>query len=238
VRYLDTAALDAIDTRAFREAEPFPWANPRGVLTDAAHELLREHLPDVALFEQSFGVARAHHQQAHDRYVLEYRDDLPVAPCWHELVAELRGPVYHAFLCRLLGVRDLWLSFHWHYTPRGCSVSPHCDAMRKLGSQIFYFNTEKDWEPAWGGETLILDDGGRFSRRSAPAFEDFDREIAAEALGNRSVLFARTPGSWHGVRELRCPEGRLRKVFIVVINRMRLRDRLRKLTGRPLEGGY
>jgi hypothetical protein len=35
-------------------------------------------------------------------------------------------------------------------------------------------------------------------------------------LGNRSPLFARKEHSWHGVREIRCPEGHMRKVFIVV----------------------
>jgi hypothetical protein len=58
-------------------------------------------------------------------------------------------------------------------------VSPHCDSPKKLGSHIFYLNTKEDWDPSWGGETLILDDGGRlptlragfdrFRRRSAPS---------------------------------------------------------------------
>jgi hypothetical protein len=38
-------------------------------------------------------------------------------------------------------------------------------------------------------------------------------------FGNRSLLFARQGNSWHGVREIRCPEDRMRKVFIVVIDR-------------------
>jgi hypothetical protein len=97
-------------------------------------------------------------------------------------------------------------------------VSPHCDARHKIGSHIFYFNTEEDWDPSWGGETLILDDGGRFDRRSAPRFDEFDRVITAPALGNCSLLFARRANSWHGVREIRCPEGAYRKVFIVVLN--------------------
>jgi len=33
----------------------------------------------------------------------------------------------------------------------GCAVSPHCDAVRKLATHIFYFNTEADWDPGWGG---------------------------------------------------------------------------------------
>ena len=62
--------------------------------------------------------------------------------------------------------------------------------------------------------------GGRFSRRSAPAFEDFDSATPACASGNHSFLFLRRGDSWHGVRELQCPPDRLRKVFIVVLNRV------------------
>ena len=42
--------------------------------------------------------------------------------------------------------------------------------------------------------------------------------IPAQAIGNRSLLFARGESSWHGVREIRCPPDRYRKVFIVVVN--------------------
>ena len=74
---------------------------------------------------------------------------------------------------------------------------------------------------------MILDDEGRFGRRSAPGFGDFERVIASEALGNRSLLFTRNVNSWHGVREIECPEDAMRKVFIVVIDDWRLMRRLR-----------
>ncbi len=133
-----------------------------------------------------------------------------------------------------MGVPALELRFHWHWATNGNSVSPHCDAKRKLGSHIFYLNTEEDWDASWGGETIVLDDGGRFSRNSAPEFDDFDREIHAEAMGNRSFIFTRRGDSWHGVKEIHCPEGRYRKVFIVVLNKPTLGRRLLTgLTGRP-----
>ena len=180
----------------------------------------------------SFGRKRAHGQQPHDRYVLEYSPDAPVEPVWHQLVAELDGPVYQRWLAELLGTRHFHLSYHWHYTPRGCSVSPHCDALRKLGSHIFYFNTQDDWDESWGGDTLILDDGGRFRRNSAPDFQHFPRRHAVPCVGNRSLLFRRQGNSWHGVEPIACPEGDyLRKVFIVVINANGLGGRLRALVG-------
>jgi hypothetical protein len=217
LRYLDAARLAALDAAYFRHRRPFPWINPEGLLTEQGFATLYETLPELDLFEKHFGVARKHGQQSHDRYALEYRPDLPVDAPWHEFIAELNGPVYTAFLKRMLGVRSVSLSCHWHYTPNGCSVSPHCDAKRKLGSHIFYFNTEKDWDPSWGGETLILDSDHPPPPDSAPRLEDFERVTAAVAIGNRSLLFARTDHSWHAVREIRCPPQALRRVFILVI---------------------
>lgn len=229
--FLNHGRLAAIDAQAFRAVRPYPWLNPAGLLTPDGYRRLVEHLPEHRDFTPSFGKPRAHGQQSHDRFFLEYAADVPVARDWRDFVAELQGPAYRGFLVRLLGTRAFALSFHWHYTPRGASISPHCDNTRKLGSHIFYFNTEQDWDPAWGGQTLILDDGGRFSRRSAPRLEDFDTVSATEAVGNRSLLFARGGASWHAMRPLRCPEGRLRKVFIVVITRRGPLDRVRRWFG-------
>ena len=234
--YLDLKRLQTIDPASFRSQTPYPWVNPVGLVTDDGYERLRETLPDVSLFISHFGETRVSGQQNHDRFSLPYRDDLSVAAPWKAFVAELRGTAYQTFVRRLIGARSFELSFVWHYTPQGCSVSPHCDSRRKLGSHIFYFNTEQDWDPAWGGETLILDDGGRFEHRSAPQFEDFEHIAATEALGNRSLLFARKERSWHGVRPLTCPQGLLRKIFIVVINRYSPLDRVRRFFGEPPRG--
>lgn len=220
MQYLDLSRLDQVTTASFRDADPFPWVNPAELIRPEAYAQLRRDLPPVDVLNPSFGMKRRHGQQTHDRYVLEYHEGAPVAQSWHDFVAELKGPAYTAWLRRLFGVRNFFLTFHWHYTPDGCSVSPHCDAKRKMGSHIFYLNTEEDWDPAWGGQTVILDDGGRFDAASAPAFEDFDREMPSVALGNYSLLFGRKGNSWHGVHAIDCPEGKLRKVFIVVINRL------------------
>ena len=227
---LDPAALAAQDAAAFQNRRPYPWMNPPGLLTDAAYAALHGALPPLELFQGRFGETRKHGQAAHDRYALEYHPTLPVDALWHRLVAEFEGPVYRRFLTHMLGTGRYRLSYHWHYTPAACAVSPHCDAPRKIGSHIFYFNTADDWRPEWGGETVILDDGGRFSRRSAPAFEDFDRAHAGQAMGNVSLLFARRGNSWHGVRAIECPPGALRRVFIVVIEKAGLGVMLRRMT--------
>lgn len=229
--FLDYEKLAAMEGREFRQTSPYPWANPDGLLTEQGFKSLTGQLPDVSLFKPVFGRSRKHGQQSHDRYALEWSDDLAVSDAWKQFVEELRGPQYRDFLARMIGHDQFSLKFHFHYTPNGCSVSPHCDAVWKLGSHIFYLNTEADWKAEWGGETQVLDDRGRFSAGSAPAFEDFDEAMSSESLGNRSLLFIRAGNSWHGVKPIACPPGYLRKVFIVVINRdtawYRLRSRLK-----------
>ena len=229
VKYFDQTAMGAMDDAAFRAARPYPWVNPSGLLHGQAFEELRAKMPPVELFNSSFGKRRKHGQQSHDRYALTYHPDLPIDPAWHEFLAELGSPAYRDFLARMIGNSRFDLEFRWHYTPNGCSVSPHCDAYWKLGSHIFYFNTEDDWDPSWGGETVILDDHGRFGFRSAPSFDDFDEAQGSESLGNRSLLFIRNGHSWHGVREINCPEGALRKIFLVVIKQLSWPQQLRRL---------
>lgn len=231
VAYLDLARLEALDPRAYQTRSPYPFANPEGLLHDDAYRKLVENLPPLELFEKIYGKQRAHGQTPHDRYALEYEDGLPLPSPWQEFIDELRDSDYRRLLCRLVGARDLELRFHWHWATTGDSVSPHCDAKRKLGSHIFYLNTEDEWDPAWGGETLVLDDRGRFPRSSAPSFEDFDASISSNAVGNWSFIFTRRGDSWHGVKPLVCPEGRFRKVFIVVLNKPRWSASLRGLLG-------
>jgi len=236
---LDAARLHAVDEADFASRRPYPWVNPEGLLTAAAYQRLVETLPDLSQFTPVFGLTRKHGQRFHDRYALEYHDGLDLAAPWRELIHELQGPTYRAFLRRMLKHRFFSLRFHWHYTPDGCSISPHCDSNTKFASHIFYFNTPTDWDEAWGGQTLVLDDGGRFHPKSAPEFDEFDDAITAETLGNRSLLFARRERSWHGMRPIHCPTNAMRKVFIVVINdavRTKARDLVRHLSGQPAEG--
>ncbi len=231
MNYLDYQRLDALDAAKFRQTKPYPWLNPADLLTETGYRRLLETLPAVEEFTPLFGIQRSHGQKPHNRFALEYRGDLNVSKAWHEFVEELKDKRYCQFLHRMFGRGQFKLSFHWHYAPQGCSVSPHCDANRKLGSHIFYFNTLENWNPTWGGETLVLDDSGRFQRNSAPEFHQFDHIYSGQSVGNYSFLFQRQNNSWHGVRPITCPEGYYRKVFIVVIND-RLRAFLRRTAAR------
>ncbi len=221
MNYLDYQQLDKLDSNDFRRQKPYPWANPENLIRDEAYCKLLDNLPDITLFEKRFGYSRDYGQQGHDRYSLEYDSNLEIAPCWHEFVQELHGRNYRSFLRKLYGFRPMKLSFHWHYAPNSCAVNPHCDSRAKIGSHIFYLNSDADWKTEWGGQTLVLDDHGQMDSKSAPEFDAFDAPVAANAIGNRSLIFQRTPHSWHGVKAVDCPEDRMRKVFIVVVERVR-----------------
>ena len=218
MQYLDFERFGAIDPLDFRASQPYPWINPQGLLTEQGYQALIENMPDIALFEKKFGYGRIAGQKPHDRYSLEYTTGAPVPKPWQEFIAELCSDRYRREVARIFSARKIEFRFHWHYTPSGASVSPHCDASREHGSHLFYFNSAEDWEPEWGGSTLVLDDGGRLSYDSAPTLEDFDAVHEAKSIGNYSNLMLRTDHAWHAVRPINCPEDRLRRIFIVVVN--------------------
>ncbi len=219
LRFLDPNELGSVDAQAFQKQQPYPWINPSGLVTEDGFRELRENLPDISLFRKTFDKQRKYGQKSHDRFALKYDDTLSEslpAP-WRNFISELHGDDYKSFLCRTLKVRNFNLSFFWFFTPRGCSVSPHCDHVNKIGAHLFYLNTEDDWDPAWGGETEVLIPGRKLRRTSAPEFSDFASAIAGKTTGTHTFLFKRTRNSWHGVREIGCPEGHMRKVFMVSI---------------------
>jgi hypothetical protein len=140
MKYLDFDKFKALDPDAFAATSPYPWVNPPGLLTDEGFQALIDNMPDIALFEKKFGYGRIAGQKPHDRYSLEYTTGAPVPRPWQEFIAELCSDDYRLTLARLFGARRINLRFHWHYTPNGCSVSPHTDSVREHGSQLFYFN--------------------------------------------------------------------------------------------------
>ncbi|MFT4613480.1 MAG: Rps23 Pro-64 3,4-dihydroxylase Tpa1-like proline 4-hydroxylase [Bacteroidia bacterium] len=211
MNHIDFEKLRALTREEFLAAKPYH--SNAGMLTDQGFQDLLENMPALELFEQKFGYKRRAGQAPHDRYSLDYAPGMDVAKPWQEFLAELRSDSYRGEVERLLGARKAEFRFHWHYTPNGADVSPHCDARREHGSHLFYFNSEEDWGPAWGGAMPELDDGGTLDYNSAPDYKDFDEIKECDAIGNCSSLMLRTDHSWHAVRPIECPEDRLRRVF-------------------------
>jgi len=218
MQYLNQECFDQLSQDKFQATQPYPWVGIKNSLTPEGIEILRDNLPNVSRFNKMVGVKRAYGQGPHDRFLLHYQPWLEVAAPWKEFIAELEGEKYQAFLRRMLGPHKFILTFEWYYAWEGCAVSPHCDAARKLATHIFYFNTVEDWDPKWGGEILILDSERRYKTHSGPSFDDLKVAAKLEPWGNESLLFERTPHSWHGVRPLQCPPGKLRRLFLITIN--------------------
>ncbi len=226
--YLNWAALDAVDAASFRQTVPYPWLNPEGMLTEEGRKALVAELPDMKLFKASFGMKRQFGQMPHDHYELFYDPSLAVPRAWKDFIVELESARYRGFIRRLFGRRRFALRFQWIFAVRGCSTSPHTDGPKKIGSHLFYLNDTGEWDPAWNGATIVLDDEGKKDWRSAPGFDDFPKETPSIAIGNRCFLFMRTDHSWHSVRELTCPEGKMRRIFSVVIEHpLSLRTRVK-----------
>ena len=230
-RCIDPVELAAIRPDIISAAEPFPWCAQENLIRETTYRKLLDELPQLINFKKVLGKRRQYGQASHDRFALDYTPGISLSPIWQKFVDELYYGPYIAKIREVLGRDDFFLTSHWHYTPSGCSVSPHCDADWKLGSHIFYFNDATTWDKSWGGATVVLDDDGAFNYESAPNFEDFHGRIDDGPTGNRSFLFLRTDHSWHGVEPLRCPEDKMRKVFIVEFREDSLRERFRARTG-------
>ncbi|APZ42741.1 2OG-Fe(II) oxygenase [Acidihalobacter ferrooxydans] len=242
MEFIDEAVMSTLqaDADAFRKRKPYPHQSIQGFLKQSAFDRLCREAPAPETMTRERH-RRAYGQKPHERLSLQVvpRSEDQISEPWRRFIGELRGPAYQNFWRTLLGL-PAWapviFSMHWHYAPAGASVSPHTDARRKIGSHIFYLNTPEDWDEDWGGQTLVLDDAGRFKRHSAPDFDDFEVAAASKVLGNSSFLFAQTTRSWHAVRELRNPPGHLRKVFIVVPNRLSFQVLSRRLRGKDPDG--
>ncbi len=239
MEYLNRSCIEGISPETFQNQQPYPWVNIQGTLTEHGFEQLRATLPDVTLFDRKVAVKRAYGQGYHDRYILHYHPSLPLAEPWRDFIAELHGNTYESLVRRLFGLRPgdpFILTLEWYFAWQGCGVSPHCDARRKLGTHIFYFNTEEDWDASWGGQILIMDDGGALKPHSAPDFDELRVASSLDPRGNGSLLFQRTDHSWHGVRPLGSPPDHLRKLFIVTINVPTVQVLWRRLRGKDPDG--
>lgn len=236
MNYLDSAVLESVGAEEFTNRKPYPWAYMKGLLTTEGYKLLKSTLPTVHLFDRYMHGRRAHGDMLHEGSMLQYKPGLALAEPWREFLEELNGPEYQGFLQRMLGNRRCIPTFSWHYAPQGYSVSPHCDESRKYATHIFHFNDPEEWDPAWGGETLILASDKSIPTSAAPSFKDLKVVAGYGPAGNGSLLFARTPHSWHGVKPLTCPEGKLRKIFSVTLNVPTAQVLWRRLRGMDPDG--
>lgn len=213
----------------------FYWREFSDFLTEDFHSALCRDYPPISLFEKHVGIDRGP-ARPHDRYYLSlgsskyHRDrsassgsasnqvgsvDLSGLPAvWQLFIKKLRGPEYQRFIGKILKRPKFDMRFAWHMGFSGAEICPHLDNSLKLGTQIFYFNSDSDWNAEWGGQTVVL--SGLQKESVCPEFEDFSHFQEISNVGNNSLFFRNSPTAWHGVRPLECPPGSYRKIFTVI----------------------
>lgn len=225
------------DKTLFTARQPFPWYNFQSLLTDEMFQSLYDEFPALDFFEQHEGMVRKYGQRSHDRYYLAYEETIykkeegeqeggsdlkkgvidheQLSPSWQKFMdALLSDSGYRQFICNLLEVKHFTARYAWHVATAGRSVSPHIDARNKIGTHIFYFNTAADWQPDWGGSTLVL--GDKNYEGMNPEISDFGTVDAVEVMDNRSFLFKNQPEAWHAVDTINCPPDTYRRIFNVI----------------------
>jgi len=227
--FLDAAAINSFDVDDFLAKRPFPWRMIDGLLTESGFATLRNDFPPIELFDWHAGRRGSHYVKPQDRYFLAYGrdgetdagtagpDDLPDS--WVAFIDELESSApYQALINQVIDVPIQRVRYTWHMGVAGSEVCPHVDQDYKMATNIFYFNTADDWDPAWGGNPVILDQ--KKPDVEFPDFGDFAASEPIDNLGNRSFLFCNTTDAWHGVHPLTCPDGRYRRLFNVVFENL------------------
>ena len=228
--FINRDRLADLSVDQFNAVTPYPWVNFNGFLSAETFAELHQHFPSLDLFELHQDRPRRSGQRPHNRYYLAYETSIytkidhthkgivqheALPEVWQRFLEELnQRDAYRDFIARMLGINDFSMRYAWHIGVTNSEVSPHSDSHKKLGTHIFYFNTDDDWDPAWGGELLVLE--GKLTKVDNPDFDEFPQAHPIPFLNNQSFLFKNTPNSWHGVKALTSPEGRCRRLFNVI----------------------
>lgn len=194
-------------TKAFRAAEPFPHLVLESFLEPAFARAVAASYPD---FESATQVG---HQFAkvNERRKVQVCDSKLFPPAVKQLADIVNGPEFVAMLSRITGIPNLLADDSFggggiHETAAGGWLDVHVDFNyfeprqwhRRLNLLVFL---NEEWPEAWGGELELWDaDVKRCHRSVLP-------------LLNRAVVFETSQISYHGVQQIRCPDGVYRKSF-------------------------
>ena len=229
MKFLNQETIAQFPYESFLNQWPFPYLGIEGMLTEEGFQTLIDDFPSLDLFTYHQDVKRAYGQRPHNRYYLAYEEthykrgekldkevssgDLPKN--WVSFIKELQEDTHYQDLIKKSLGTDSWkVRFAWHVGQQGNEVSPHLDNIDKLGTHIFYFNTDQNWKEEWGGQIVAL--GGKMTNSGNPEYGDFADQKEISIMNNRSFLFKNNLDAWHGVRPLKCPEGKFRRLFNVI----------------------
>ncbi len=196
------AAAGAALAGRYRTAAPFPHI----VMDDFLDPALLRRV--VAEFPQRDG--RAYFDRPQERLKYQFNPNTVDSALVRNLLAELNGEPFMAFLSAMTGIDHLISDPYYaggglHETLAGGHLSVHADfnvhgemkVERRL-NLLIYLND--NWDPAFGGELELWDQG---MRRAA---------VSVAPVMARAVVFNTTLRNFHGQPEpLRCPPDRSRR---------------------------
>jgi hypothetical protein len=112
--------------------------------------------------------------------------------------------------------RRVQVNFEFSRLPAGAYLTPHTDKLGKLASLLFYF-PHPEWRDAYQGNTEFYAPTDPSMRRNwSNRHLDFDGVkpfLSVDFKPNTLVGFVKTADSYHGVREISCPDGLERTSF-------------------------
>lgn len=123
---------------------------------------------------------------------------------------------------RLFGYTPVVLKLEFSYLENGCWIPPHTDDTRKLISLMVYFPDDNvEYGDSAGTEFYTGKDGKaaptgwRAVMMYKPDADEFYKEnetfYSSKFEGNKLVGFVKSSLSWHGLEELKLPEGATRR---------------------------
>ncbi|MEX3099500.1 MULTISPECIES: 2OG-Fe(II) oxygenase [unclassified Streptomyces] len=189
-----------LDSALEERTQPFQLFRGRDLLDDGQLEQLLATMPtaDVA----KIAVEDPKHEKQYrmnlvDLVVLE--QDAPVFPrlpeIWRDLVEDLRGPEFTAWLEKSTGIAlaGLQRSIGLYTHRNGDYLSVHKDKPTKAITVILYLN--RDWPIEAGGQFQIF-----ASPKAGPTEE-------ISPVGGQLLAFPPTDRSWHAVSKIEHPQG-------------------------------
>lgn len=226
--FLNYELMDLFDKSLFTDNKPFPHYCFGGLQRQDAFEMLVENFPQIGILKEEKNSPRKYSQRSHDRFyaccqnthvtglLAQFALQINELPkIWQDYINSMYSDkIYKEFISDLFRTDKFVMRFDWHMTPRENDVSPHIDSVGKVGTHIFYYMTDANWNNNWGGETLVLDD--KKTKKMNPEVSDFGAIRKSEILNNKSFLFQNTTNAWHAVDKITCPENIYRRMSSII----------------------
>ncbi|MDE9541069.1 2OG-Fe(II) oxygenase [Xenorhabdus bovienii] len=179
--------------------KPYKIAVARDIFTDP--DILSLNYPDQGFIAQSRMSLDKEYKFSVNEMNMEKEIDFfnKLSPCWVDFFSSVTDERYFEAIKNAVGIDVSQKRFKfgfYKYAYAGDWVSPHKDKPEKILTHVMFFN--KKWHSSNGGQFLAL---------GSSAMDDAWLEV--EPVVGNSVFFQPTDNSWHAVKPLTGPHGRL-----------------------------